>query len=305
VLAAPTVLSAQAPGPSFQVVSIRKSETVCPPGARCIILPGRPNPDAPSMSVQPGGRFEARIHTIEDLARVAYGFEDVDPRGTVRKPWFFLAGQDKYDITAVADREWSTPPAGDVVPSELRPMLRALLQERFQLEARIDVRKVDVYALRRARPGSQPGPGLRESRDECRGPFTPPPSGGDAIPQCPFRLETNVVQAGAVTMADLARIIPRITGSQIDRVIVDQTGLDGTYDVELTIGLGSVRPSIARDPSDLDRLSIGAQPTALLADRRPIAIREALEQQLGLKLEKATLPIPVLTIEGAKRPVED
>ena len=287
--------------PSFQIVSIQRSSTNCPAfslNGRCV-----PSADAPSMSVQPGGRFEARRYTIEDLARVAYSFEDVDPRETVRKPWFFPIGRQTFDVTAVTDREWTRPPPGENVPAELRPMLRALLSERFSLRARIEDRNVDVYALRFARPDHAPGPGLRESISDCLGPYTPAPIGEVVVERCPFRLETNLVQAGAITMSDLARLIPRINGSRIDRIIVDHTGLEGTYDVLLTIGLGLAMPAAHGDRSSLDQLALDAQPSALLADRRPIAVRDALQNQLGLRLVKAKLPIPVLVIENADGPI--
>jgi uncharacterized protein (TIGR03435 family) len=43
----------------------------------------------------------------------------------------------------------------------------------------------------------------------------------------------------------------------------------------------------------------------MLADRRPITVRDALKNQLGLKLEAAKLPIKTLLIERAKHPKED
>jgi uncharacterized protein (TIGR03435 family) len=257
------------------------------------------------MTFLPGGRFEARKSTIEDLARVAYGFEDVHPRGTVHTPRFFGLGDDKYDITAATGQEWSTPPPGEVVPPELRSILRVFLADRFELEARVEVRKVDVYALRLARADREPGPGLSMSGGECQGPYTLTASGSNAVQRCPFRLESHVIQAGAVTMPEVARLISRISGIEVDRVVVDQTGLLGTYDLTLTIDLATGVRFLPNQRGELDRLSVGTQSSSLLADRRPLAIRQALEQQLGLKLEKAELPIPTLIIEGAKRPVDD
>jgi uncharacterized protein (TIGR03435 family) len=105
-------------------------------------------------------------------------------------------------------------------------------------------------------------------------------------------------------MTEVARIISRIQGFNLDRPLVDGTDLPGIYDVRLSIDLPSkVRSSgFVLGGSEDGR---GVISMVSFAERQPIAIREALQQQLGLKLEKAKLPIPTLVIERAKEPRED
>jgi uncharacterized protein (TIGR03435 family) len=279
-------VAAQQERETFQFVSVRIVPGECPvSGDRkdwCIGSSGLVPSRAPSsISIQPGGRFEARNQTFENLARIAFGFEGVDPRrGVVERPRVFVPANDRFDITAVTDREWTRPPAGESVPAELRPMLRALLEERFQMKARVETKRVDVYALRLSKNTREPGPGLRRSTATCRGPYTDQTPNAPDSPECPFLLEFARVQAGAVTMTEVARIISRIQGFS-DRAIVDDTGLDGIYDLTLTI------------------------PSAPVLDRRPIAVREAMQEQLNLELHKAKLPIPTLIIERVKKPTED
>jgi uncharacterized protein (TIGR03435 family) len=305
VVAAPV---AQQDAPSFQFVSIRIVPSTCPAGVVCIGEGGRIPSTAPqSVSVLPGGRFEARNQTFENLARIAFGFEGVDPRqGIVETPRFFFPGRERFDITAVTDQEWSAPPPGELMPAELRPMLRSLLEERFQMQARLETKRVDVYAVRLANEHGEPGPRLRPSTGECLGPYTDPPR-DEALsaPACPFTLEPNRVEAGAVTMAEVARIISRIQGFQLDRVVVDGTGMEGRYDLELSIDLPTPVPSpfTAGGAASADGTPVFDQ--IRLSDRRPLAIREALREQLGLTLERARLPIPTLRIERAKKPEED
>jgi uncharacterized protein (TIGR03435 family) len=287
--------SAQEPKAAFQFVSIRPVPGVCPQDVLCIGAGSRqPSPSPSTVSVLPGGRFEARNQTFETLARLAFGFEGVDPRnGMVTVPRSFSGEPGRYDITAVSDREWMPPPAGEMVPTELRTMLRKLLEERFQMKARLQARKVDVYALQLA--NREPAAGLRPSRGGCLGPYTDPRPGDDT-PACPFRLErdfvakpgsarrpvpTMIVEAGGVTMIEVARILSRVQFFNIDRALVDATGLKGTYDLRLSIDM----------PSAVDRL--------------PFAFREALLQQLGLKLEKAKLDVPTLVVDRVKKPAED
>jgi hypothetical protein len=139
VLLAPAVMQArQATPPSFQFVSIRKLPPApCPPLELCLgnAVPSR----APAtMNVLPGGRFEARNQTIENLARVAFGFDSVDPAlGVVAETKYSSPLADRFDVTAVTDGEWSSPPSGRKVPGELRTMLRTLLEQRFKLKARV------------------------------------------------------------------------------------------------------------------------------------------------------------------------
>jgi uncharacterized protein (TIGR03435 family) len=271
---------AQQPAQTFQFISIRPVPGVCPQLILCLGAGSKLPSSVPhSISVLPGGRFEARNQSFENLARLAFGFEGVDPRnGVVSMPRLAWIEQDRFDVTAITDREWSVPPAGDLVPAELRVMLRALLEQRFQMKARLHTRKMDVYAVRLS--NQEPGAGLRRSNGECLGPYTDPQPEDDR-PACPFRLEVNLVEAGAVTMIEVARIISRIQGLNADRPVIDDTGLLGTYDLRLSI----------------DRIVSG--------ERRPIAIRDELRRQLGLKLENAKLPIPTLVIDRAKKPEED
>ena len=120
------------------------------------------------VTVLPGGRFEARNQTLENLVRLAYGFERLNPHDTVKTPAFssWIAA-DEFDVTATMDGEWTTPPAGETVPTELRGLLRTLLEDRFDLKARVETRPVSVYALRLANQAGSPGPGLRPAANDC------------------------------------------------------------------------------------------------------------------------------------------
>jgi bla regulator protein BlaR1 len=64
------------------------------------------------------------------------------------------------------------------------------------------------------------------------------------------------------------------------RTIVNQTGLTGIYDITLT---WSERPELGNAPD----------------------LSTAVQQQLGLKLESAKGPVPVLVIDSISRPSEN
>jgi uncharacterized protein (TIGR03435 family) len=90
------------------------------------------------------------------------------------------------------------------------------------------------------------------------------------------------------TMARLAGLLQ----NEVRRAIVDRTGLIGTFDLELEFAPQGPRP-VALPP--------GPAPTP--SDGPPLAT--AIQEQLGLKLESARGPVPVLVIESAALPTSD
>jgi uncharacterized protein (TIGR03435 family) len=293
--------AAQAQETAFQIVSVRKAQSLNP---ALVIVTG----ETPSMTALPGGRFEARRQSLEELVRLAYGFDDEDARrGVVDSNAVYWASTDRFDITATAERSWSMPPAGTSTPAELRPMLRMLLEDRFQLLTRVETKKVDVYALRRSSRNGEPGPWLRPAAGGCLGPYTPRSrTPGDTTPRCTFILETNIVEAGGVTMGDLIRILTRVSGSQLssrNRPIVDDTGFKGTFDILLAIGLGK-RSTLPKERAEVDK-RVAEAARASFIQYRSQAVLDALEQQLGLKVEMAKMSIPTLVLLRAKQPRED
>jgi uncharacterized protein (TIGR03435 family) len=264
---------------AFQQVSITKLPSApCPSAAPCQGAKAAQSTPS-SISVLPGGRFEARNQTIENMARVALGFEQIDPVvGVVAESRFSSPHADRFDITAVADREWTTARPGEKVPSEFRGLLRRLLEERFKLQARVELTDVDVFALQLARADRERGPGLRRSTRDCLRPDDDPRA-GEGRPTCGFRLAASHMEAGGVTMSELAATINEADDMRMDRFVVDQTGLSGRYDVTVSLnGRGE--------------------------DRRE-AVRNALKTQLGLKLVKTRVPLPTLIIEHAEAPAEN
>jgi uncharacterized protein (TIGR03435 family) len=254
----------------FDVVSVRRSSTPKP-------QPGAAAPRG-SLRVLPDGRFEARGETVADLARVAFGFDNVDPRNGVVEAagWMW---SDRFDVTASVNQPWTSPPPGTTVPAELRTMLRAMLEDRFALQTRMAATKVDATALRLATPGTV-GPTLRSSSvaEECRGAVIDPSSKRTSgAPGClPASPDPRTLEATGVTMADVALIfsLNPMYGSR--GPYVDQTGLTGLYDLSFPLHGGNVGILFAE-----------------------------FEKQLGVKLIKTTVERPALIIESAKKPQED
>lgn len=278
MLFAPKVLAAQQATAFRQVSITRVRPAPCPPAAPCTGATAAQTAPS-SISVLPGGRFEARNQTIENMARVAFGFEQVDPAvGVVAESRFSSPDADRFDIDAVADRPWTPAPAGWKVPGEFRELLRRLLRERFKLQARVALTDVEVFALQLTRADRERGPGLRRSSGTCAD-ADADRRDDDVRSQCGFRVDSIHIAGSGVTMSEFGAMINQADETRMDRFIIDQTGLSGRFDVTLSL------KAQARDRRD--------------------ALREAMKMQLGLKLVKTTVPLPTLIIEHAEAPPQN
>ena len=178
-------------------------------------------------------------------------------------------------------------------------MLRALLVVRFALKTRVESRTMDIYALVVAKPDRQLGPKLQSVSVDCTtrrltdtskpGLFPP-----DSRPDCGATLASGVVGGGgatsrktsAITMAAFATSLePRV-----GRPVIDRTGLDGTFDLELQLTNNARPPSISPD-------------VQLTLNQSPLV--NALREQLGLTLRAERAPVNVLVIESINKPTSD
>lgn len=180
---------------------------------------------------------------------------------------------ERFDIQA-------RPPEGMTAVEQMRPMLRALLEDRFKLIAKIEKRELQSYALVKARTDGPLGPNLKPSTAVCKGPR------GEASPlaiQCGVQGgATGAAKLVGVPMGQLAPLISLIVG----RPVVDRTGLAGNYDLELRFSGDQIPGAASTDP---------AAPS----------IFTALQEQLGLKLDAEREVVEVLVIDRIDRPTEN
>ncbi len=225
---------------------------------------------------QPGGRYVGIGVTLRRLVEDAY-----EERVIGGPEW---ADADRFDVNARAD--------GDPSPAQIRRMLRPLLAERFKLAVRAETREMPVYLLTLARAELRPDDTMRPSGAACAAEartFFPAASNGP--PPCgDFRLGAGSLGARAMTMAGLARVLSGQTG----RPVLDRTGRgDAAFDLELEWSSGV---GLAPPPPD----AAGA------GDLRPdgLSLFTALQEQLGLRLDPARGPVPVIVIDSAEPPAD-
>ena len=223
----------------------------------------------------PGVGFEAGNVTPRDLILFAH---DIQRPYLIGLPGW--AENERFDIVARAGGVAQTLPAGGNVEWL---MLRKLLEDRFKLTAHAETREMQVYALVMARRDGRLGPQLRRSQVDCTStPPAPPAANGGGQPPCARR---NGPGFTAAVGQPISAFLFFLTG-QVQRAVVDRTGLTGTWDIELTFS-----PDGFSDP-------------ATPQNSGP-SLFTALQEQLGLRLEPSSGPVQVLVVDRIERPTEN
>jgi len=220
------------------------------------------------IRMQSVNRFYAKDMTLNGLIAAAYS---LTPRAISGGPAWI--DSDQYDVLA------STP--GDIQPNldEQMGMLRKLLADRFQLIFHREPKELPVFALTTAKGGSK----LK--------PSTAPPSALPYLINTVYPEEKGGVHillpARNATMMQFVAMLQR---GVLDRAVVDNTGLAGTYDFDL-----EWTPDENQFGGNLPR---SVEPT------RP-SLFVAMQEQLGLKLEATRGPVQALVIDRVERPSEN
>ena len=157
---------------------------------------------------------------------------------------------------------------GDRTREEFREMLRSLLAERFNLRSHTETKEMKVYALVIAKNG----PKLKES---------PPDAEFHTLVGVHGRNFT--VTGTKVTMESFADDLTNSFFPQLP--VIDKTGLTGTYNLKFE---ATPEYRINKDPQPED-----------------INLFDAVQDQLGLKLERQRAGIEVLVVDHIERPSEN
>ncbi len=105
------------------------------------------------------------------------------------------------------------------------------------------------------------------------------------------RMAPGNLAAQGVTIEALVRML----STQLGRPIADNTGLTGTYDIDLQWTPDRMPPAMNLPP--------GVQPPPV--DPNGPDLFTALQEQLGLRLEATTQPGRALVIERIEKPSEN
>ncbi len=150
--------------------------------------------------------------------------------------------------------------------AELNRLLIQLLADRFQLKLHTEQRPTQVYML------EQLPAGLKLKPDET----------GEAYSNTSSSNSRVVLQVAHTTMDDFAKRLSR----SMDHPVVNSTGLAGTYRFEL---------QWTPERAQLSEASGGDS----------VSIFTAVQEQLGLRLRSAKLPVETYVIDSATAPSDN
>jgi uncharacterized protein (TIGR03435 family) len=177
----------------------------------------------------------------------------------------------KFDIDAKAE--------GNVPPDQIRLMLRTLLEERFKLSLRREMKEHPLYSLVAAKTGLK----LKESGADCAAVAREEQGGGQSRAPCGAWFANDTAFSG--TKISMAQLVEGLSGL-LDLPVIDKTGFAPAFDVHLEW------------TADDDR----AVPDGVAEKGAGPTIFTALQEQLGLKLESAKGPVEVLVIDHVEKP---
>jgi uncharacterized protein (TIGR03435 family) len=149
-------------------------------------------------------------------------------------------------------------PAGE---RALMRMLQTLLADRFKLALRHETKRLDGYALE-VKNGRKLEKNDGKSANISNG--------------------RGHIVATNFSMDQFAEILSR----QVDLPVVNRTGLDGGFNIDLQWTPGGDRPARPDDLTPFDGITIFT----------------AIQEQLGLRLHAEKVPVEVLVIDHAERP---
>jgi uncharacterized protein (TIGR03435 family) len=245
----------------------------------------RPGPAASSPD-----RFTRPDATLLDLIRYAYNVQEFQIEGSLS--WMRSA---RFEVNARASSALATPDG-------MRALVRRLLADRFMLRVRTESRERPGYDLVVARRDGRLGEKLRPSTLDCDAVVASGAATADDLARCDLRFRPKMAQGsgGRPAIVSMTLMLQGVRISrlavllqnELQRVIMDKTGLAGTFDVELEFApTGRFRPAGLPGPQ-----SPGSDGPTL---------ETAVQEQLGLKLESARRPVPVVVIERAELPTPD
>jgi len=162
--------------------------------------------------------------------------------------------------------------------------LRGLLADRFGLKVHMEDRPVAAYTMTATRQIK-----LQKADPQYR---TNCKSGAGTSPML-----NRLLTCQNMSMTQLAAILQNMAGGYVRAPIKDATALEGYWDFSVNFSGVNLLPGGIFDPN---AAAASADPNGSLS------LPEALQKQLGLKLELEKRPMPVLVIDHVEdKPAEN
>jgi len=229
----------------------------------------------------------AKNQTLQELLKLAYGVQASQISGG--PDWLATAlfnVDAKLDESTVAELKKLSP---EQQKMERDLMFQNLLADQFKValhrESRLLPAQVLVIAkngpkIQPAKPGDTYPNGIK---------------GPDGLPAGPHKF--NFGPDGVIVQALPMSFVANNLATHLGQPVLDRTGLTGDYDFTLRFS--------PRGATAVHNEQTGAKETTMPAtsiSAHNAALLSAVEEQLGLKLDPQTIPLPVLVIDRAEKP---
>jgi len=289
--------------PVIVVESVNQKPTDNPPGVTQKLPPPPPDefevadikpsrPDERQNGKMQSGRLDLQGFPLKFLIFIAWDINSDDLIAGAPK-WMDTA---KFDVVAKASTVGATP---QVDIDSLRLMLRSLLADRFKLATHMEERPINAYTLVAAKPKLKPADA--SNRTGCK----EGPAPGTKDPRDANPILSRLLTCQNMTMKQFAEQLPSLASGYIHSAVVDATGLEGAWDFTLNFSAaGLLQMGAGRGGNT------GGQPAAdAPAASDPngaLSLFDAVNKQLGLKLEMQKRPTQVLVIDHVEeKPTEN
>ncbi len=223
------------------------------------------------------GRYELKNATMVDLVRIAYSFDADKVLGG--PSWLEM---DRFDVRAKV-------PA-DSTPEMHKQMLQALLEDRFHLVVHKETKPLPGYALTAGKkPQLREAEGTEDAGCRPQAASGAPSEGGMRIMMMSENGAPTTISLGPgmtihylcrnMTMAAFAAGLRNMMGASLGvNPVLEETGLKGAWNFDVKWSMRFI---------GLPGTESGDQ----------VSMFEAVEKQLGLKLEPRQIPTPVIIVD--------
>jgi uncharacterized protein (TIGR03435 family) len=243
------------------------------------------DPDARMFrsQVQPGGRVNIQGMSLRNLVMQAWNLNLRNDMLVGAPDWM---NTDRYDIVAkVASSE-------PVDMEAVWPLVRKLLMDRFQMKTHNEDRPATAYTLVSVKPKMKKADPATRAHIQNGAPDSR--AANSAL--------SRVINCQNVTMAQFAAQLQPLAPGYLQSPVTDATGLEGGWDFTLSFspagmaqGGGGRRGGDAGTPGVPEASDPGGG----------ISLSDAIEKQLGLKLQQQKRSVSVLVIDHIERKPAD
>jgi uncharacterized protein (TIGR03435 family) len=288
----------QNPTPVIVVDSVNEKPTDNPPDlAERLKIPPPPtefevaalvptDPDARMFrtQIQPGGRVNIQGMPLKILVQQAWNLRNDMLVGA--PSWMET---DRYDIVAKVSS--SEPIDMDAV----WPLVRKLLTDRFQMTTHNEERPATAYTLVSVKPKMKKADPATRSHIQNG----PPP---DGRPRATNSALSRVMVCQNVTMTQFAAQLQPMAPGYLQSPVLDTTELEGGWDFTLSFspaGMAEMGGGRRGGDGGAPAVSEASDPGGALS------LFDAIEKQLGLKLQAQKRSVSVLVIDRIERKPTD